>query len=154
MPVGASAPIPNSDFISYTDFIASVLALADNRIGLADRSPSIRGSPMRQTAVRWLLGYSACLPGIVALVALTFGSAWADDADPPGVAARLSYTAGAVSIQPAGVEEWTAADLNRPFTTGDRLWTDRNSRAELQVGSLDIRLARTTGFTFLELSDS
>jgi hypothetical protein len=54
--------------------------------------------------------------------------------DPPDRAARLSYLDGDVSMQPAGEEDWAPALLNRPLTTGDKLWTDRDSRAEIQVG--------------------
>jgi hypothetical protein len=80
-------------------------------------------------------------------------TAAADDADPPDRAARLSYTQGDVSLQPAGVNDWTSADLNRPLTTGDKLWADQNSRAELQVGATAIRLGSATGFSFLNLDD-
>ena len=37
-------------------------------------------------------------------------------------------------MQPGGVNDWVAASLNRPLTTSDRVWTDKNSRAELNVG--------------------
>jgi Family of unknown function (DUF6600)/FecR protein len=57
-------------------------------------------------------------------------------------------------MQPAGLDQWADAVVNRPLTTGDRLWTDQNSRAELELGPLAIRLAQTTGFTFLDLNDS
>ncbi len=100
-----------------------------------------------RTAARSLL--SCALLGLFAV-----GIARADDGDPPGVAARLSYVDGAVSMQPAGVEQWADAVLNRPFTSGDRLWTDQSSRAELQLGPLAIRLGQTTGFSFLNLDDS
>src|SRR5262249_34717022 len=39
------------------------------------------------------------------------------------------------------------------ITTGDKLWTDRDSRAELHVGSAAIRLSGETGFSFLNLDD-
>ena len=81
------------------------------------------------------------------------GVAWADDADPPGRAARLSDAEGAVSLLPAGMQEWTAATLNRPLTTGDRLWSDQNSRAELDLGTAGVRLGSNTGFAFLNLDD-
>ena len=81
------------------------------------------------------------------------GVAHADDADPPGRAARLADAEGAVSLQPAGVPEWTAASLNRPLTTGDRLWSDQNSRAELDLGTAGVRLGNNTGFAFLNLDD-
>lgn len=81
------------------------------------------------------------------------GVAYADDADPPGRVARLSDAEGSVSLQPAGVQEWTAATLNRPITTGDKLWSDRNSRAELDIGAAVIRVGSSTGFSLLNLDD-
>ena len=81
------------------------------------------------------------------------GVAHADDADPPGRAARLADAEGAVSLLPAGVQEWTAADLNRPLTSGDRLWSDQSSRAELDLGTAGVRLGSNTGFALLNLDD-
>jgi len=98
------------------------------------------------------------VPGRVAVLALlalfTLGAAWAEEGDPPGRVARLSDAEGSVSLQPAGVEEWAAATVNRPLTTGDKLWTDQNSRAELDIGAAVIRLGATTGFSFLNLDDN
>src|SRR6185312_9163672 len=54
--------------------------------------------------------------------------------NPPGRVAQLSYTAGSVSLEPAGTSNWTGATLNRPLTLGDKLWADQNSRAELDIG--------------------
>ena len=90
----------------------------------------------------------------LAVVALCAGIAQADDTDPPGRAARLSDVQGSVSLQPAGVQEWAAATLNRPLTTGDRLWSDANSRAELDMGAAVVRLGNMSGFSFLNLDDS
>jgi hypothetical protein len=81
------------------------------------------------------------------------GAAAADDTDPPGRAARLSYLEGPVGFEPAGIDEWTAAELNRPLTTGDRLWTDEGAVAELDAGAVVIRLGGTTGFSFINLDD-
>jgi hypothetical protein len=75
------------------------------------------------------------------------------EADPPSRVARVSLTQGAVSLEPAGTQEWANADVNRPLTTGDKLWTDQNSRAELDIGSAAIRMGSTTGFSFLNLDD-
>ena len=92
--------------------------------------------------------------GCFALLALAaLGSARADEGDPPGRVARLSYVEGAVSLEPAGIEEWTAAERNRPLTTGDRLWTDQESVAELDLGDAVLRLGGMTGFAFLNLDD-
>jgi hypothetical protein len=77
----------------------------------------------------------------------------ADYDDPPDRVARLSYISGAVSFQPGGESRWVRAMLNRPITTGDRLWTDSDSRAELNIGSAAIRLDSYTGFSFLNLDD-
>jgi hypothetical protein len=73
--------------------------------------------------------------------------------DPPARVARMNFTQGSVSFQPGGEGDWVDAVPNRPLTTGDNLWTDRDSRAELHVGSTAIRLASETSLTFLELDD-
>jgi hypothetical protein len=78
----------------------------------------------------------------------------AQDDDPPGRVARLGYMQGSVSFKPAGEDDWVDAVPNRPMTTGDQLWTDENSRAEVQLGSAVVRLAPMTGFSFLDLDDS
>jgi hypothetical protein len=80
--------------------------------------------------------------------------ALADDDDPPSRVARLGFTSGAVSFQPAGTDDWVAAFINRPITTGDKLWTDQDSRAELNIGSASIRMSGMTGFSFLNLTDN
>jgi hypothetical protein len=76
-----------------------------------------------------------------------------DDDDPPSRVARLSYAHGTVSFNPAGTDDWVSAVVNRPMTTGDKLWTDNGSRAELHIGSAAIRLSGNTGFSFLNLDD-
>jgi hypothetical protein len=74
--------------------------------------------------------------------------------DPPGRVARLNYSEGSVSFRPAGEDEWVTAVPNRPMVTGDDLWADENSRAEVHVGSAAIRLGSKTGITFLNLDDN
>ncbi len=73
--------------------------------------------------------------------------------DPPTRVARLGLIEGSVSFLPAGETDWVQAVPNRPMTTGDKLWADRDSRAELQLGSAVIRLSENTGFSFLNLDD-
>jgi hypothetical protein len=77
----------------------------------------------------------------------------ADDDDPPSRVARLSYAHGTVSFNPSGTDDWVSAVVNRPITTGDKLWTDNGARAELHLGSAAIRLSSNTGFSFLNLDD-
>lgn len=73
--------------------------------------------------------------------------------DPPGRVARLSLMDGEVSLAPAGTEEWAYGVLNRPITSGDRLWVGTDGRAELQVGTASVHLDRSSGFEFIELDD-
>ena len=91
----------------------------------------------------------------VALMSTLFvPAAHADDDDPPSRVARLGYTYGSISFQPAGTDDWVLAGLNRPITTGDKLWADADSRAELHIGSASIRISSLTGFSFLNLTDN
>ncbi|MBV8051630.1 MAG: hypothetical protein JOZ80_10605 [Acidobacteriaceae bacterium] len=73
--------------------------------------------------------------------------------DPPTRVARLSYSIGSVSFQPGGEGDWVQAVRNRPMTTGDNLWADKDSRAEVQIGSTSLRIDAETSITFLELDD-
>jgi hypothetical protein len=73
--------------------------------------------------------------------------------DPPTRVARLNYVQGAVSFQPAGEQDWLEADINRPLTTGDNLWADKDSRGEVHIGATSIRLSSDTGISFLNLDD-
>jgi len=100
-----------------------------------------------------LVGWSAVLGIALATIVLPTRSAAQDQDDPPGRVARLGYLQGSVSFEPAGETDWVGAVPNRPMSTGDQLWTDENSRAEVQLGSAVIRLAPLTGFSFLNLDD-
>jgi len=73
--------------------------------------------------------------------------------DPPGRVARLDYSQGSISFRPAGEDDWVTGVPNRPMVSGDDLWADENSRAEVHVGSTAIRLGEKTGITFLTLDD-
>lgn len=99
---------------------------------------------------------SSSLLVLVALLVslLAAASALAADVyDPPGRVARLSHSQGAPSFSPAGEDGWYAIPRNRPLVRGDRLWTDRSSRAEFQVGSAALRLDGDTSLEILELND-
>ncbi len=60
---------------------------------------------------------------------------------------------GSVSLRPASVDDWTEASSNYPLTTGDHLWTDRDSRGEVHLGGSVVRLGSETAFSFLNLDD-
>ena len=85
-----------------------------------------------------------------AMLAVSFAAA----ADPPSRVARMGYLSGAVSLSPAGEDEWVQAAINRPLTTGDRVWTDAGARAEVQIGGAMIRMNAGTGLAILNLDDS
>lgn len=74
--------------------------------------------------------------------------------DPPARVGRLNYSQGSVSFRPAGEDDWVTAVPNRPMATGDDLWADEDSRAEVHVGSAALRLGAKTGITFLSLDDN
>jgi len=74
-------------------------------------------------------------------------------ADPPSRVARLGYVTGEISFSPAGENDWARAAINRPLTTGDRLWADNGARAEIQVGGAMIRMNAGTGVSILNLDD-
>lgn len=73
--------------------------------------------------------------------------------DPPDRVARLNYFTGNVSMEPAGIDQWVPADLNRPFTIGDYLYTDQGARAELHLDVAAMRMDANTSFGFLNLND-
>jgi len=90
-----------------------------------------------------------CMTGITCLVA---PNARADeDRDPPTRVARISYLDGTVSMQPGGDGEWGSAAKNRPVTIGDKIWVDKDSRAELQAGQAGIHVGSMTALSFLNL---
>jgi hypothetical protein len=73
--------------------------------------------------------------------------------DPPSRVARMSAIDGTVSFQPGGQGDWGAATRNRPVTVGDKIWSDQNSRAELQAGQASIHLSSMTALSFLNLDE-
>ena len=74
-------------------------------------------------------------------------------ADPPRRVVRIKYISGAVSMQPGGVNDWVEAVVNRPLTTSDRVWTDKEARAELHLGSAALRMNAETSLTFTNVND-
>ena len=100
------------------------------------------------------------VPALALLVTLTtvvntLSRAQAEEVggDPPGRVARVSLTAGAVSLEPAGTEVWINDALNRPFVFGDKLWVDSGARAELRIGSAAIRMGSETGIEAVNIDD-
>jgi len=94
------------------------------------------------------------LVGVLLLSLCWAPAANAEHGDPSGRVARFSDTRGDISYSPAGEDDWMDVVRNRPLIRGDRLWTDRNARGEMQVGSAAVRLGPDTSVEILELDDS
>jgi hypothetical protein len=104
----------------------------------------------RMRGTRVLIGTAAAL----LLGSLATVNAQDQEQDPSARVLRASYLQGEVSFRPGTVDDWTSATLNYPLSSGDHLWTDTASRAELHVGSNAIRLGPETAFEILDLDDT
>jgi hypothetical protein len=83
----------------------------------------------------------------------TMPSTGGQQVDPPGRAARLGYMTGSVSVQPQGTGDWVEGSLNRPLTIGDNVWADKDSRAELNLGTGVMRISSETSLTLTNVSN-
>jgi hypothetical protein len=94
----------------------------------------------------------ASLP-LFLLSAIMGSPVFGQDSDPPGRVARLSFARGTVSFQASGEDQWNQATLNYPLTTGDRIYTDQDGRAELETGNIAVRVSANTDLTVSNLND-
>jgi hypothetical protein len=92
--------------------------------------------------------------GWVGLLAGLFcGLVLAQSADPPGRVGRLAEVHGQVWLYDPDQREWVGALVNRPLTSGDRIATDDNARAEIRIGSTTVRLGGDSELAFDQLDD-
>src|SRR5258708_39478234 len=95
------------------------------------------------------------LIGLAGVMSIVAPKARADEQqDPPTRVARISYVDGSVSLHPGGEGDWGSAARNRPATIGDKLWVDKDSRAELQAGPAAVHLGSMTALSFLNLDQA
>src|SRR5258707_13583583 len=92
--------------------------------------------------------------GLLACFVAAPPRARADEGDPPSTAARISFVEGNISLQPGGEGDWGSAAKNRPTTVGDKIWADKDSRAELQAGQASIHMGSMTALSFLNLDEN
>lgn len=116
------------------------------------RSAQHGGTPVAARPARWL-GLVVGLM-LISLMAVFAQPARAADEDPPGRVGRLSEVDGAVWVYAPESAEWIAAARNRPVTTGDRLSTEKDGRAEIRIGSTTLRVAANTEVEVLQLDDN
>jgi len=108
---------------------------------------------------RWQIGWVFATLLIVSfpttsLFAQDQGAPGSPSNDPPARVARIQYISGEVSLQPGGANDWVAANLNRPLTTSDRVWADKNSRVELNVGGGYLRMNSESSLTLTNVGDN
>ena len=79
---------------------------------------------------------------LLALLACALFLVTPAQADPAGRIGRIAWLAGpgAVNLYNPDTGESYSAALNQPLTSGDTLTTVAGSRAEIQIGSMSVRL--------------
>lgn len=107
--------------------------------------PARTTPPTGLPLLRSLFGLALALAALVASSA-----AWAD---PPGRVGRIADTSGNVWLFDDDEGDWIQPRRNRPVTEGDRVSTERDARAELQVGAATLRLDGGTDVEFVQLDD-
>ncbi|MGH7048462.1 MAG: DUF6600 domain-containing protein, partial [Stellaceae bacterium] len=93
---------------------------------------------------RWIL---ALLGVVIAQPAL------AQQEAPPARVGTITYVSGNIAFHTAGETQWSAAGVNYPVATGGSLWTDPQSRAELQIGPSTIDMAGGTEIDVTNLNE-
>ena len=76
-------------------------------------------------------------------------------ADPPGRIGRVSWLSepGSLTLGNRSGGESFRAPLNQPLTSGDVLRTEANTRAEIQIGSMTLRLDENTALELSRIDD-
>lgn len=100
-----------------------------------------------------LRSWIGLLLGFLMLALMAAPARAADDVDPPGRAGRLAEVRGQVWIYAPDSNEWIQALRNRPVTTGDRLSTEADGRAEVRIGSTVLHVAPNTEVEVVRLDD-
>src|SRR5688572_855469 len=79
------------------------------------------------------------------------GTACGEALQPPDRIARVSHLVGEASVQTAGTQAFDAAIPNWPMTSGDRLFTAPDARAELSFGIATIRMDEKTSLVLMKI---
>lgn len=91
--------------------------------------------------------------GLAALALAWSGGALAQDVVSVP-AAHLQHAEGSIAYAPQGDKEWHDVQPRRLLKRGDRLWTDRGSRAEVQAGGHAVRLNGETQLVLENVGDT
>jgi hypothetical protein len=92
---------------------------------------------------------------VTAVLLLIGPATWAQaqSADPPGRVGRLSAVEGAVQQRTPDDNDWVQANLNYPVTTGFAIAPQDGGRAEIQVGSMALRVGPVSELDVTNLDD-
>ena len=95
------------------------------------------------------------LTAVAAALLLISPTVWAQSqpADPPARVGRLSAIEGTVQQRTPDDTDWTAANLNYPISTGFALAPQDGGRAEIQVGSISLRVGPASELDVNNLGD-
>jgi hypothetical protein len=95
------------------------------------------------------------LTAVAAALLLISPSLWAQSqpADPPGRVGRVSAIEGSVQQRTPDDNDWTAANLNYPVSTGFAIAPQEGGRAELQMGSMALRVGSASELDVTKLDD-
>jgi hypothetical protein len=111
-------------------------------------------TPRRRRSGSMLAGFcQALLPGVAIALLAGVPVHAQEEGDPPAEVARVSVMVGNVSMEPASVDQFSAAVVNDALTTGDRLYTDVGANAELETGQIAVRLGQQTDLTITAMTD-
>ena len=94
------------------------------------------------------------LSAVAMAVAATVPAYAQQEGDPPAEVARVSVMLGNVSVEPASVDQFSAAIVNDALTTGDRLYAGAGANAELETGQVSVRLGQQTDLTITAMTDA
>ncbi len=89
--------------------------------------------------------------GLVGLVLLGAGAAWAD---PPSRAGRIAEVAGTAWLYDLDTQAWVRVQRNQTIGQGDQLRTDIRSRVTLRVGSSTVWLDEQSDLEVLQMDDN
>jgi hypothetical protein len=82
--------------------------------------------------------------------ALLWAVAFANVKDPPDRVARVSYILGSAKVLSANSDAGDLAAVNWPVSSGDRVHTDAQSSAEIDLGAAKLRLDQDTDLIVLQ----
>ena len=113
--------------------------------------PHVKGPSSMHSYVFRTLRKLALATAVAAFLASAAIPSHSQD-DPPSQAGRLSSLSGTVSVQPLGSDNWGQGTPNLPLGPGDRIFTDSDGRAEIQVGQTFLRVGPNSDVSFVDAS--